>query len=185
VIAFDDGDFRPHRRQELSLSLTFAFLLSSRLRFHFPMSGEVSREVDRAFDQVLKDWPMESKGVAYEKDIRSDRQTSLLEGAKLVITSDLQIQKRLDASSIPNIFLDFKSDRTLMIKWRFLENLEDNKLKQEIIVYSKLIKAVSLIIHKGGRLEVDAMEQFSTHFGGIIQKEDHEMIAATVSQPRF
>jgi hypothetical protein len=52
VIALDERDFGPHRRNELSISLTLAFLLSARLRFHFPMSNDVSREVDRAFDQV-------------------------------------------------------------------------------------------------------------------------------------
>jgi hypothetical protein len=139
VIALDERDFGPHRRHELSISLTLAFLLSARLRFHFPMSDDVSREVDRAFDQVLKGLPMESKGIAYRKDLRCYGKICLLEGAKLVVTSDPQIQKRMDAVSSPNIFLDFKSGRPPFIKWRFLENLEDDILKQQIIVYSKLI----------------------------------------------
>jgi len=139
VIALDERDFGPRRRHELSISLTLAFLLSARLRFHFPMSDDVSREVDRAFDQVLKGLPMESKGIAYRKDLRCYGKICLLEGAKLVVTSDPQIQKRMDAVSSPNIFLDFKSGRPPFIKWRFLENLEDDILKQQIIVYSKLI----------------------------------------------
>src|SRR5262245_3764805 len=139
VIALDERDFGPHRRNELSISLTLAFLLSARLRFHFPMSNDVSREVDRAFDQVLKDLPMESKGIAYRKDLRCDRQICLIDGAKLVITSDPQIQERMDSGSSPNIFLDFKSGRSPFIRWRFLENLDDDILKHQIIVYSKLI----------------------------------------------
>ena len=139
VIALDERDFGPHRRNELSISLTLAFLLSARLRFHFPMSDDVSREVDRAFDKVLKDLPMESKGIAYRRDLRCYGKICLLEGAKLVVTSDPQIQKRMEAGSIPNIFLDFKSCRPPFIKWRFLENLEDDILKHQIIVYSKLI----------------------------------------------
>src|SRR5262245_11860493 len=78
VIALDERDFGPHRRQELSISLTLAFLISAHLRFHFPMSEDVSREVDRAFDQVLKDLPMESKGIAYRKDLRFDGKIRLL-----------------------------------------------------------------------------------------------------------
>src|SRR5215475_6783915 len=139
VIALDERDFGPHTRHELSISLTLAFLLSARLRFHFPMSDDVSQEVDRAFDQVLKDLPMESKGIAYRKDLRSYGKICLLEGAKLVITSDPQIQKRMDDGSSPNIFLDFKGGRPPFIRWRFLENLEDDILKQQIIAYSKLI----------------------------------------------
>jgi len=142
VIALDEADFRPHRRHELSISLTLAFLLSARIRFHFPMSDDVLRKVDRSFDQVLKDLPMESKGIAYRKDLRRDRKIYLLDGAKLVITSDPQIQKRMDAGSSPNIFLDFKSGRSPFIRWRFLENLGDDLLKQQIIVYSKLINTV-------------------------------------------
>ena len=142
VIALDERDFSPHGRRELSISLTFAFLLSAHLRFDFPMSDEASREIDRAFDQVLKDLPMESKGIAYRKDLRRDEKICLIEGAKLVITSDLLIQKRMDAGSIPNIFLDFKSGRSPFIRWRFLENLGDDLLKQQIIVYSKLINTV-------------------------------------------
>ena len=142
VIALDERDFGPHRRHELSISLTLAFLLSARLRFHFLMKDDVSREVDRAFDQVLKDLPMESKGIAYRKDLRCDGKIRLLEEAKLVVTSDLQIQKRMDAGSSPNIFLDFNSGRSQFIRWRFLENLEDDILKQQIIVYSKLINTV-------------------------------------------
>jgi hypothetical protein len=142
VIALDERDFGPHRRHELSISLTLAFLLSARLRFHFPMSNDVSREVDRAFDQVLKGLPMESKGIAYRKDLRYDGKICLLDGAKLVVTSDPQIQKRMDAVSSPNIFLDFKSGRPPFITWRFLENLEDDILKQQVIVYSKLINTV-------------------------------------------
>src|SRR5215510_13894678 len=142
VIALDERDFGPHRRYELSISLTLAFLLSARLRFHFPMSNDVSREVDRAFDQVLKGLPMESKGIAYRKDLRCDGKICLLDGAKLVITSNPQIQKRMDARSSPNIFLDFKNGRSPFISWRFLENLEDDILKQQIIVYSKLINTV-------------------------------------------
>src|SRR5262249_8079117 len=120
-------------------------------RFHLPMSDDISREVDRAFDQVLKDLQMESKGIAYIKDLRCDAKIRLLEGAKLVLTSDLQIQKRMDAGSTPNIFLDFKSSRSPFISWRFLENMEDDILKRQIIVYSKLINAVSHIFRERGR----------------------------------
>ena len=142
VIALNERDFGPHRRDELSISLTLAFLLSARLRFHFPMSDDLSREVDRTFDQVLKDLPMESKGIAYRKDLRDDAKICLLDGANLVITSDPQIQKRMDAGSSPNIFLDFKSGRTSFIRWRYLENLGDDLLRQQIIGYSKLINTV-------------------------------------------
>jgi hypothetical protein len=139
VIALDERDFGKRTRHELSLSLTLAFLLSARLRFHFLMSDDVLREVDRAFDQVLKDLPMESKGIAYRIDLRRDGKIRLLDGAKLVITSDPRIQQRMDAGSISNIYLDFNSGRPPFIKCRFLENLEDDILKQRIIVYSKLI----------------------------------------------
>jgi hypothetical protein len=142
VIVLDERDFGPNRRKELSISLTLTFLLSSHLPFHFPMSDDVSREVDRIFDQVLKDLPVKSKGIAYRKDLRSDGKIYLLDGAKLVITSDPQIQKRMEAGSSPNIFLDFKNGRSPSIRWRFLENLEDDILKQQIIVYSKLITTV-------------------------------------------
>src|SRR5262245_14741339 len=142
VIALDERDFGPHRRHELSILLTLAFLLSARLRFHFLMSDDVSQDVDRAFDQVLKGLPMESKGIAYRKNLRCYGKICLLEGAKLVVTSDPQIQEKMDAGSSPNIFLDFKSGRSQFIKCRFLENLEDDILKQQIIVYTKLINTV-------------------------------------------
>ena len=161
VIALDERDFSPHGRRELSISLTLAFLISAHLRFDFPMSDEASREIDRAFDQVLKDLPMESKGIAYRKDLRRDEKICLIEGAKLVITSDLQIQKRMDAGSSPNIFLDFKSCRWPFIRWRFLENLEDDILKQRIIVYSKLINTVSHISHERGRFEIGVVKRLS------------------------
>jgi hypothetical protein len=161
VIALDERDFGPHSRHELSISLTLAFLLSAHLRFHFPMSEEVSRQVDRAFDQVLKDLPIESKGIAYRKNLRCDGKSRLIEGAKLVITSDLQIQKAMDAGSAPNIFLDFKSGRSPFIRWRFLENLEDDILKQQIIAYSKLINAVSHIFHERVRFKTGIVKQFS------------------------
>src|SRR5215475_281187 len=161
VIALDEGDFGPNRRHELSISPTLAFLLSARLRFHFLLRDDVSREVDRAFDQVLKDLPLESKGIAYRKDLRGDGKICLIEGAKLVITSDLQIQKKMDAGSNPNIFLDFKSGRSQFIRWRFLENLEDDVLRQQIIAYSKLINAVSHIFHERGRIEPALVKQLS------------------------
>jgi hypothetical protein len=78
VIALDERDFDPHERHELSLSLTMAFLLSARLRFHFQMSEDVSREVDRVFDQALRYLPMESKGVVYRKDLRCEGKICLL-----------------------------------------------------------------------------------------------------------
>ena len=161
VIALDERDFGPHSRRELSISLTLAFLLSAHLRIDFPMSDGASREIDRAFDQVLKDLPMESKGIAYRKDLRRDEKICLIEGAKLVITSDLLIQKRMDAGSIPNIFLDFKSGRSPFIRWRFLENLEDDILKQRIVVCSKLINVVSHISHERGRLEIGVVKRLS------------------------
>jgi hypothetical protein len=161
VIALDESDFLPHKRQELSISLTFAFLLSAHLRFLFPMRDDVSRDVDCVFDQVLKDLPMESKGIAYEKDRCCDREAHLLEGAKLVITSDIQIQKKMDAGSSPHIFLDFRGGRPLLIRCRFLENLEDDILKQQIIVYSKLINSVSQVFCERGRLEIDLVKRFS------------------------
>ena len=160
VIALDERDFGPHSR-ELSISLTLAFLLSAHLRFDFPMSDGDSREIDRAFDQVLKDLPMESKGIAYRKDLHRDEKICLIEGAKLVITSDLLIQKRMDAGSIPNIFLDFKSGRSPFIRWRFLENLEDDILKQRIVVCSKLINVVSHISHERGRFEIGVVKRLS------------------------
>jgi hypothetical protein len=161
VIALDERDFGPHSRRELSISLTLAFLLSAHLRIDFPMSDGASREIDRAFDQVLKDLPMESKGIAYRKDLRRDEKICLIEGAKLVITSDLLIQKRMDAGSIPNIFLDFKNGRSQFIRWRFLENLEDDILKQRIVVCSKLINVVSHISHERGRLEIGVVKRLS------------------------
>jgi hypothetical protein len=161
VLALDESDFGPHRRHELAISLTLAFLISAHLRFHFPMSDEVSREVDRAFDQVLKDLPMESKGIAYRKDLLCDGKIHLIEEAKLVITSDLQIQQKMDAVSSPNIFLDFKSGYSQFIRWRFLENLEDDFLKQQIIVYSKLINAASRIFHEKGHFETKLVNQLS------------------------
>ena len=161
VIALDERDFGPHNRSELSISLTLAFLLSAHLRFDFPMSDGVLREIDRAFDQVLKDLPMESKGIAYRKDLRRDEKICLIEGAKLVITSDLLIQKRMDAGSIPNIFLNFKSGRSPFIKWRFLENLEDDILKQRIVVCSKLINVISHISHERGRFEIGVVKRLS------------------------
>jgi len=153
VIALDERDFGPHRQHELSISLTLAFLLSARLRFHFPMSGAISREVDRAFDRVLKDLPLESKGIAYRKDLRCYGKICLIEGAKLVVTSDPEIQKRMDAGSSPSIFLDFKSGRPPFIKGRFLENLEDDILKQQIIVYSKLINTARNAAQSLGMLD--------------------------------
>ena len=161
VIALDERDFGTHSRRELSSSLTLAFLLSAHLRFDFPMSDGVSREIDRAFDQVLKDLPMESKGIAYRKDLHRDEKICLIEGAKLVITSDLLIQKRMDAGSIPNIFLDFKSGRSPFIRWRFLENLEDDILKQRIVVCSKLINLISHISHERGRFEIEVVKRLS------------------------
>lgn len=161
VIALDERDFGPHSRRELSISLTLAFLLSAHLRFDFPMSDEASREIDRAFDHVLKDLPMESKGITYRKDLCRDEKIRLIEGAKLVITSDLQIQKRMDAGSSPNIFLEFKSAHSQCIRWRFLENLEDDVLKQRIVVYSKLINTVSHIFHEKGRFEIGAVKLLS------------------------
>jgi hypothetical protein len=161
VIALDERDFGPHSRRELSISLTLAFLLSAHLRIDFPMSDGASREIDRAFDQVLKDLPMESKGIAYRKDLRRDEKICLIEGAKLVITSDLLIQKRMDAGSIPNIFLDFKNGRSQFIRWRFLENLEDDIFKQLIVVCSKLINVVSHISHERGRLEIEVVKRLS------------------------
>jgi hypothetical protein len=161
VIDLDESDFGPHSRRELSISLTLAFMLSAHLRFYFPMSDGVSREIDRAFDQVLKDLPMDSKGIAYRKDIRREEKICLIEGAKLVITSDLQIQKRMDAGSSPNIFLDFKCGRSQFIRWRFLENLEDDILKQRIVVYSKLINTVSHISHERGRFEIGVLKRLS------------------------
>jgi hypothetical protein len=161
VLALDERDFGPHSRHELSISLTLAFLLSVHLRFYFPMSDDVSEEVDRAFDQALKDLPMESKGIAYRKDLLCDGKICLIEGAKLVITSDLQIQQKIDVLSSPNIFLDFKSGRSAFIRWRFLENLEDAVLKQQIITYSKLINAVSNIFHERGRIETDLVKELS------------------------
>ena len=161
VIALDERDFGPHSRRELSISLTLAFLLSAHLRIDFPMSNGALMEIDRAFDQVLKDLPMESKGIAYRKDLRRDEKICLIEGAKLVITSDLLIQKRMDAGSIPNIFLDFKSGRSPFIRWRFLENLEDDILKQRIVVCSKLINVVSHISHERGRFEIGVVKRLS------------------------
>jgi len=161
VIALDERDIGPHSRRELSISLTLAFLLSAQLRFDFPMSDEASREIDRAFDHVLKDLPMESKGIAYRKDLRRDEKICLIEGAKLVITSDLLIQKRMDAGSSPNIFLDFKSGRSPFIRWRFLENLGDDILKERIVVYSKLINTVSHISHERGRFEIEVVKRLS------------------------
>jgi hypothetical protein len=161
VIALDERDFGQHNRRELSISLTLAFLLSAQLRFEFPMSDGVSREIDRAFDQVLKDLPMESKGIAYRKDLCRDEKICLIEGAKLVITSDLQIQKRMDAGPSPNIFLDFKSGHSQFIRWRFLENLEDDVLKQRIVAYSKLINTVSHIFNEKGRFEIGVLKQLS------------------------
>ena len=168
VIALDERDFGPHSRHELSISLTLAFLLSAHLRFYFPMSDDVSREVDRAFDQVLKDLPMESKGIAYRKDLLRDGKICLIEGAKLVITSDLQIQKKMDVESSPNIFLDFKTDRSHFIRWRFLENLEDDVLRQQVITYSKLINAVSHIFHEKGRVKTAVVKQLSLSKGNTI-----------------
>lgn len=161
VIALDERDFGPHCRRELSISLTLAFLLSAHLRIDFPMSDGVSREIDLAFDRVLKDLPMESKGIAYRKDLHRDEKICLIEGAKLVITSDLLIQKRMDAGSIPSIFLDFKSGRSPFIRWRFLENLEDDILKQRIVVCSKLINIVSHTSHERGRLEIEVVKRLS------------------------
>jgi hypothetical protein len=161
VIALDERDFGPHSRHELSVSLTLAFLLSAHLRFYFPMSDDVSMEIDRAFDHVLKDLPMESKGIAYQKDLLRDGKICLIEGAKLVITSDIQIQKKMDAVSSPNIFLDFKCARSQFIRWRFLENLEDEALRQQIIAYSKLINAVSHIFHERARIEPALVKQLS------------------------
>jgi hypothetical protein len=161
VLALDESDFGPHKRHELAISLTLAFLLSAHLRFHFPMSDDVSREVDRAFDQVLKNLPMESKGIAYRKDLLCDGKIHLIEEAKLVITSDLQIQQKVDAVSSPNIFLDFKSGNSQFIRWRFLENLENEFLKQQIIVYSRLINAVSHIFHERSHGETKFVNQLS------------------------
>jgi hypothetical protein len=161
VIALDERDFGPDSRHELSLSLTLAFLLSAHLPFYFPISDDVSREIDRAFDQALKGLPMESKGIAYRKDLCCDGKIRLIEGAKLVITSDLQIRKRMDDVSSPNIFLNFKSGRPPFIRWRFLENLEGDILKQRIVIYSKLINAVPHILHQKGRFEIEIVNRLS------------------------
>jgi hypothetical protein len=85
----------------------------------------------------------------------------LIEEAKLVITSDLQIQQKVDAVSSPNIFLDFKSGHSQIIRWRFLENLENGFLKQQIIVYSRLINAVSRIFHERSHVETKFVNQLS------------------------
>jgi hypothetical protein len=104
---------------------------------------------------------MESKGIAYRKDLLCDGKIHLIEEAKLVITSNLQIQKKMDDVSSPNIFLDFKSGHSQFIRWRFLENLEDEFLKQRIIIYSKLINAVSHIFHEKGHFETRLVNQLS------------------------
>jgi hypothetical protein len=179
VIALDDGDFRPHRRHELSLSLIFTFLLSEHLRFYFPMRDEVSNDVDRAFDQVLRYLPMESKGIDYGKDLREDKHTCLLEGAILVVTSDLQIQQMMNACSSPNIFLDFKKNHPPIIRWRYLENLEDNILKQQIVVYSELINRVSCIFHDRSCLGADQARRLTNILGDSLSEKSYENIKAS------
>jgi hypothetical protein len=67
----------------------------------------------------------------------------------------------MDAGSSPNIFLDFNSGHSPFIRWRFLENLEDDVLKQRIGVYSKLINTVSHIFHEKGRFEIGVVKPLS------------------------
>jgi hypothetical protein len=67
----------------------------------------------------------------------------------------------MDNCSIPNIFLDFRGDRPLKIRWGYLENLADDALKQQIIIYSKLINSVSRVLSEQGQMELDYVKEFS------------------------
>jgi hypothetical protein len=145
VVVLDENDYRPERLYELCISLSLTFMLSKHIRFSFPMSNQVSRIVDRAFDRVLKGLPMASKGITYEKDLSGYEMDRLLEMAHFVVTSDKCVHQKMNARSGPNLLIVFQRDRSPLIRPRFLENLGDDDLNWQIINCVQLVNVVTRI----------------------------------------
>lgn len=148
VITLDEADFLPERRQQLSTSLIFAFLLSAHIRLVFPMRSSVSRDVDRVFDQTLRGAPMVSQGIVYQKDLPAEEMEDLLGWADFVLTSDPAIQQKMNSIAKPNLLLGFETDLIPVLRWGFLEKLNDNMLKLQIIGGAHLIQSVYHTVHQ-------------------------------------
>jgi hypothetical protein len=176
VITLDEADFLPERRQRLSMSLIFAFLLSAHIRLVFPMRSSVSRDVDRVFDQALRGAPMVSKGIVYQKDLPAEEMASLLEWADFVLTSDIAIQQQMNSISKPNLLLGFGVDQTPVHQWSYLEKLNDNMLKLQIVGGTHLIQSVYHTVHQKNSIGIDLAKCFSTQLDDIHSKEKQARI---------
>ncbi len=73
---------------ELLLPLALAYCCSSFVRVRFPFPSIALREVERAFDRVLPELAVRSKGIGYVMDCNSAERQLMLTDAALILTTD-------------------------------------------------------------------------------------------------
>jgi len=131
------------QKQELLLPLTLAYLLSTHIAFRFPLCESALAVVERAFDDILKGLPKESKGIRYQSVERPDRASALVPHSSLLLTDDRGLQDLTKCNGLPLAVISKSDGNSNLVRLHNLEKVSDIGLRAKLASCAQLINVQS------------------------------------------
>jgi len=131
------------QKQELLLPLTLAYLLSAHITFQFPLHESALAVVERAFDDILKGLPKESKGICYRTIERAESVRSLAPRSALLLTDERGRQAVDGCESLPAAVISHPEGASSVVRLQNLEKVSDLGLRGKLASCAQLINVQS------------------------------------------
>jgi hypothetical protein len=131
------------QKQELLLPLTMAYLLSAHITFQFPLHESALAVVERAFDDILKGLPKESKGIRYQSVESAGRASVLVPQSSLLLTDERGRQALDGCKLLPAAVISRSDDNSSVVRLQNLEKVADLGLRGKLASCAQLINVQS------------------------------------------
>ncbi len=131
-------------RRQLFLPLTFAYILSSVIRFVLPIgSDDATATTEAVFDELLKGLSLDSKGIVYARSCSPQDFEMLLHESTLVLTTVPEVERAAAERQTPAALITEAENGGPVVRLSNLEKLGDAAVKAQLTACARLVNVQS------------------------------------------
>ncbi len=139
----EDAGAGPVEKSTLLLPLTLAYLLSGHIPVVLVAQEKVVPHVDRAYDEVLRGLPLQSRGVSYCTECSDAEVAARVAAATLVVTNDPRYRQLAADQQLPHALLLNANGKGPAVELSWLDKLADVNTQRELAGFAQLVNIQS------------------------------------------